>query len=293
MSDLQLVIVTGLSGAGKTQAVWCLEDLGFFCVDNLPPTLIPKFAELVSQSGGKIKKIALVIDIRGGEFFDSVPEILEQLSREGIKYEILFLEASDETLVRRFKESRRRHPLNPEGSVLECIREERKRLEELRGKANKIIDTTDLSPQQLKEEIFNLYGEGQEKNIITITVMSFGFKYGLPLDADLVIDVRFLPNPYYIKEMRSLTGNDPLVAKYVMDSEVTQGFLAKFNDLITFLLPHYIKEGKTSLVIAIGCTGGQHRSVVLANEIGKKLAELNYRVKVKHRDEKRVRGGRE
>lgn len=293
MSDLQLVIVTGLSGAGKTQAVWCLEDLGFFCVDNLPPTLIPKFAELVSQSGGKIKKIALVIDIRGGEFFDSVPEILEQLSREGIKYEILFLEASDETLVRRFKESRRRHPLNPEGSVLECIREERKRLEELRGKANKIIDTTDLSPQQLKEEIFNLYGEGQEKNVITITVMSFGFKYGLPLDADLVIDVRFLPNPYYIKEMRSLTGNDPLVAKYVMDSEVTQGFLAKFNDLITFLLPHYIKEGKTSLVIAIGCTGGQHRSVVLANEIGKKLAELNYRVKVKHRDEKRVRGGRE
>ncbi|MDN5293011.1 MAG: RNase adapter protein RapZ [Eubacteriales bacterium] len=293
MSDLQLVIVTGLSGAGKTQAVRCLEDLGFFCVDNLPPTLIPKFAELVSQSGGKIKKIALVIDIRGGEFFDSVPEILEQLSREGIKYEILFLEASDETLVRRFKELRRRHPLNPEGSVLECIREERKRLEELRGKANKIIDTTDLSPQQLKEEIFNLYGEGQEKNVITITVMSFGFKYGLPLDADLVIDVRFLPNPYYIKEMRNLTGNDPLVTKYVMDSEVTQGFLAKFNDLMTFLLPHYIKEGKTSLVIAIGCTGGQHRSVVLANEIGKKLAELNYRVKVKHRDEKRVLGGRE
>lgn len=293
MSDLQLVIVTGLSGAGKTQAVRCLEDLGFFCVDNLPPTLIPKFAELVSQSGGKIKKIALVIDIRGGEFFDSVPEILEQLSREGIKYEILFLEASDETLVRRFKELRRRHPLNPEGSVLECIREERKRLEELRGKANKIIDTTDLSPQQLKEEIFNLYGEGQERNVITITVMSFGFKYGLPLDADLVIDVRFLPNPYYIKEMRNLTGNDPLVTKYVMDSEVTQGFLAKFNDLMTFLLPHYIKEGKTSLVIAIGCTGGQHRSVVLANEIGKKLAELNYRVKVKHRDEKRVLGGRE
>ncbi|KNZ68448.1 hypothetical protein Tfer_3026 [Thermincola ferriacetica] len=284
MKDTKLVIVTGLSGAGKTQAIWCLEDLGYFCVDNLPPTLIAKFAELCAQSEGKINKIALVVDIRGGGFFDSINESLENLDRIGIKYEILFLEASDETLVRRFKESRRPHPLRPHGRVLEGIHEERKRLEELRGRAHKIIDTSNLSNKQLKEEIIALFSTAREEAALKITVLSFGFKYGLPMDADLVMDVRFLPNPYYVDSLRPLTGDDKEVQDYVMDSPISRTFLRKYYGLIKFLIPHYIKEGKTSLVIAIGCTGGQHRSVTLANKLGAMLqSDRNY-VVVRHRD---------
>ncbi|ADG83553.1 RNase adapter RapZ [Thermincola potens] len=284
MKDTKLVIVTGLSGAGKTQAIWCLEDLGYFCVDNLPPTLIAKFAELCAQSEGKINKIALVVDIRGGGFFDSINESLENLDRIGIKYEILFLEASDETLVRRFKESRRPHPLRPHGRVLEGIHEERKRLEELRGRAHKIIDTSNLSNKQLKEEIIALFSTAREEAALKITVLSFGFKYGLPMDADLVMDVRFLPNPYYVDSLRPLTGDDKEVQDYVMDSPISRTFLRRYYGLIKFLIPHYIKEGKTSLVIAIGCTGGQHRSVTLANKLGAMLqSDRNY-VVVRHRD---------
>jgi len=294
MKDINLIIVTGLSGAGKTQAVWSLEDLGYFCVDNLPPTLIPKFAELCAQSGGKVNKVALVIDIRGGEFFDGVFETLETLRNNGIRYEILFLEASNETLVRRFKETRRRHPLSPQGSVLDGIMEERQRLEDLRGKANKIIDTTEMSNQQLKQEIASMFGDSKDVLNLRVTVLSFGFKYGIPLDSDLVIDVRFLPNPYYIEELRHFTGNDVQIQEYVCNSPVTKAFMRKFYSLIKFLIPHYIKEGKTNLVIAIGCTGGQHRSVTLANKLGKMLEEHDrggYTVQIKHRDMPRHTGG--
>ncbi|WP_088554399.1 RNase adapter RapZ [Calderihabitans maritimus] len=285
----KLVIITGLSGAGKTQAVRCLEDLGFFCVDNLPPILIPKFAELFEQAEGKIDKVALVMDIRGGKFFDSLFEALNYLDEKNFKYEILFLEASDETLVRRFKETRRRHPLAPDQRILEGIIEERKRLQELRGRASKIIDTSDMTNRQLREQVAELFGEVKDYKLI-ITVMSFGFKYGVPLDADLVMDVRFLPNPHYVQELRSFTGHDRRVREFVMNSPVTAAFLDKFIDLLKFLLPYYAKEGKSHLVIAIGCTGGQHRSVAIANRIGQELKGEDFRVSVKHRDILRATG---
>ena len=282
--EIRIVIITGLSGAGKSQAVRCLEDLGYYCVDNLPPSLLPKFIELCLQSDGKIPRIALVIDIRGGRFFDSLFESLDSLNQQGIYYEILFLEAADEILVRRFKESRRRHPLSPLGRVLEGIAQERQRLEELRGRANKIIDTSNLSVHELKEQITELFGSRSAGSQITLSVTSFGYKYGILMDADLVMDVRFLPNPYYVEGLRELTGTDERVKKFVLGHEVTRSFITQFIQLLKFLLPHYIAEGKTHLGIAIGCTGGQHRSVVIAIEIGEALGEMGYPVLVKHRD---------
>jgi len=284
MKELKLVIVTGLSGAGKTQAMHSLEDLGFFCVDNIPPALIPKFAELCSQTVGEINRVALAVDIRGGEFFADLFGVLEQLDSIGVKYEILFLEASDETLVRRFKESRRRHPLSEHGELLQGIQEERVRLQDLRGKAQRIIDTSNLSIKELKDELNNLFGDITDTSSLLITLTSFGYKYGLPLDSDLVMDVRFLPNPYYDLALRCFTGNDPLIQEYVLKSEATIEFVKKFCELIEFLIPHYIREGKTSLVIAVGCTGGKHRSVTLANKIGEILRSKDYRAKVRHRD---------
>ncbi len=284
MKDMRFVMVTGLSGAGKTQAINALEDLGFFCVDNLPPTLIPKFAELCAQSEGKLNKIAVVVDIRGGGFFDSIEETLETLKHAGVKWEILFLEAADETLVRRFKESRRPHPVRPQGPLLEGIREERKRLQELKGRAHKIIDTTDRTNKQLKEEIIAAFGEESKSAALNVTVMSFGYKYGIPLDADLLMDVRFLPNPHYIDKLRPLTGNDKEIQEFVLDSQVTRTFMRKYFDLIKFLVPKYVKEGKTSLVIGIGCTGGRHRSVTLAIKIGELLSALDASVTLQHRD---------
>ncbi|SHE29060.1 UPF0042 nucleotide-binding protein [Desulfofundulus australicus DSM 11792] len=280
---MRLVIVTGLSGAGKTQALRILEDLGFFCVDNLPPRLIPKFLELCSQSSRGINKIAVVVDIRGGEFFDALFEVLNDLEQEGLRYEILFLETSDATLVRRYKESRRSHPLSVDGEVLQSIRQERERLRELRGRAHKIIDTSDMTPQELKEELVSLFGDNTGAPL-RITIISFGYKYGIPLDSDLVFDVRFLPNPHYDPALRPLTGNDPAVRDYILCAPVSQDFLNRFYQFIDFLLPHYIREGKTTLTIAIGCTGGQHRSVTLANSLGAHLAEQGYRVAVRHRD---------
>ena len=282
--EIRIVIITGLSGAGKSQAVRCLEDLGYYCVDNLPPSLLPKFIELCLQSDGKIPRIALVIDIRGGRFFDSLFESLDSLNQQGIYYEILFLEAADEILVRRFKESRRRHPLSPLGRVLEGIAQERQRLEELRGRANKIIDTSNLSVHELKEQITELFGSRSAGSQITLSVTSFGYKYGILMDADLVMDVRFLPNPYYVEGLRELTGTDERVKKFVLGHEVTRSFITQFIQLLKFLIPHYIAEGKTHLGIAIGCTGGQHRSVVMAIEIGEALGEMGYPVLVKHRD---------
>ncbi|MGI6649320.1 MAG: RNase adapter RapZ [Bacillota bacterium] len=285
--EIRIVIITGLSGAGKSQAVRCLEDLGYYCVDNLPPSLLPKFIELCLQSDGKIPRIALVIDIRGGRFFDSLFESLDSLNQQGIYYEILFLEAADEILVRRFKESRRRHPLSPLGRVLEGIAQERQRLEELRGRANKIIDTSNLSVHELKEQITELFGSRSAGSQITLSVTSFGYKYGILMDADLVMDVRFLPNPYYVEGLRELTGTDERVKKFVLGHEVTRSFITQFIQLLKFLIPHYIAEGKTHLGIAIGCTGGQHRSVVMAIEIGEALGEMGYPVLVKHRDRTR------
>ncbi|KJS19081.1 MAG: glmZ(sRNA)-inactivating NTPase [Clostridiaceae bacterium BRH_c20a] len=285
MAEIRFLIITGLSGAGKTQAVRSLEDLHYFCVDNLPPSLIPKFAELCTQSKGEVNKVALVIDIRGGQFFDDLFAALEDLKAMGIYYEILFLEAANEILVNRFKETRRRHPLSAEGSgVMEGIKIERERLQELRGRANKIIDTSELKPNHLKEEIQSLWGKNGKGKILSITVMSFGYKYGIPLDTDLLVDVRFLPNPYYIPELKALTGSDQEIQDYVFKSPISKEFIDKYYDLLNFLIPNYITEGKTHLVIAIGCTGGRHRSVALANRLGQLLASDDYQVTVKHRD---------
>lgn len=283
-NEMRMVIVTGLSGAGKTQAIRALEDLGYFCVDNMPPTLIPRFAELLALSGEEVRQVGLVVDIRGGQFFQDLFEALHYLDMNNYQYEILFLEASDEALIRRFKETRRRHPLSPQGHIMEGIVEERRRLEELRGRADKIIDTSDLSTRQLREQMGELFGAGGREKLV-ITVLSFGYKYGLPLDADLVMDVRFLPNPHYVESLQGLTGRDVQVADYVLSSPATREFLQRFLDMLDFLIPYYVQEGKSQLVIAIGCTGGQHRSVTLAERVYEALRQYrDYRVTVKHRD---------
>lgn len=282
---MKFVILTGLSGAGKTQTVRNLEDLGFFCVDNLPPTLIPKFAEACYQTKGNIDKIALVIDIRGGKFFDDLFESLAYLKEEGYKYEILFLEASDEVLIKRYKESRRKHPLAPEGRVLNGIATERRKLKDVRERADHIINTTKLSARELREEINNIYGEeGQIETELMITVLSFGFKYGIPVDSDLVFDVRFLPNPYYIPELKQYSGNEKPVRDYVLEFEGTKVFIEKLQDMLQYLIPNYKKEGKRQLIVSIGCTGGRHRSVAIANRIYEILEHNGYSVNIDHRD---------
>lgn len=282
---MRFVIVTGLSGAGKTQAIRNLEDLGYFCVDNLPPTLIPKFAEACYQTDGRIDKIALVIDIRGGKFFDDLFEILKHLKDQGYKYEILFLDASDEVLIKRFKESRRKHPLAPDGRILNGILMERNRLREVKDRADNIIDTSKLATRELREEIAKIYAEeGQVENELIVTILSFGFKYGIPVDSDLVFDVRFLPNPYYIPELKEYSGNDKPVRDYVMNFNETQEFINKLEDMLKFLIPNYLKEGKRQLIVSIGCTGGRHRSVAISNSIYEKLAVQGYKVNIDHRD---------
>lgn len=283
---MKFVIITGLSGAGKSQAMKCMEDIGFYCVDNLPPVLIPKFAELCFSNRGEIQKIALVIDIRGRRFFDDLFESLDELTDQGYKYEILFLDASDQTLIKRFKETRRVHPLSTEGRIIDGINAERERLKQLKEKADKIIDSSSMTPGQLKEEIKKAYIEGSNKNIM-ISILSFGFKKGIPLDADLVFDVRFLPNPHYIPELKEFTGNDKCVSEYVMKWPESIEFVKKLNDLIDFLIPYYEREGKFQLVIGIGCTGGKHRSVTVANILYNYLKDRGQRVKINHRDEPR------
>ncbi|MHB1652395.1 MAG: RNase adapter RapZ [Desulfitobacteriaceae bacterium] len=289
--DLQLIVITGLSGAGRTQAMQSMEDQGFFCVDNLPPAFIVKFAELCAQSRGKISKAAIVCDLRGGAFFDSLSEALQNLGAEGFGYEILYLEASDETLVRRYKESRRRHPLSPQGRILDGIQAERLQLEELRGKAHKIIDTSNLSAQELRKQVAELFGKQQGPGQMTVSVITFGFKYGIPLDADLVMDVRFLPNPYYVQELRPLTGEHPLVRDYVLASAMAQEFMRRYLALLEYILPYYLSEGKTHLVLGVGCTGGQHRSVAIGEHLREFLQEQEYPVNLKHRDAERNRKG--
>lgn len=282
---MRFVIVTGLSGAGKTQAIRNLEDLGYFCVDNLPPTLIPKFAEACYHADGKIDKIALVIDIRGGKFFDDLFESLRNLKEQGCKYEILFLEASDEVLIKRFKESRRKHPLAPDGRILNGILMERARLREVKDRSDNIIDTSKLATRELREEISKIYAEeGQVETQLIITVLSFGFKYGIPVDSDLVFDVRFLPNPYYIPELKKYSGNDKPVSDYVTNFKETRDFIDKLEDMLQFLIPNYLKEGKRQLIVSIGCTGGRHRSVTIANAVYKKLKDYGHKVNIDHRD---------
>lgn len=282
---MRFVIVTGLSGAGKTQATRTLEDLGYFCVDNLPPKLISKFAEACAQSGGNIEKVALVIDIRGGVFFDDLFETLNYLKQNEFKYEILFLEATDEVLIKRFKETRRSHPLSPDGRVLTGITQERQRLKEIKNIADIIIDTSKYEIRDLREKINEIYGNHTypEKQL-SITVLSFGFKYGIPVDSDLVFDVRFIPNPFYIPELKQYSGNDEPVKDYVLKQKETVNFIEKLVDMLKYLIPNYIKEGKRQLIISIGCTGGRHRSVAIANEVYERLNKDNYNSRIEHRD---------
>jgi UPF0042 nucleotide-binding protein len=281
---MRLLIITGISGAGKSLVVKYLEDIGFFCVDNLPPLLMRKFVEICIQSRGKINKIALVIDIRGGELFnDLVPE-LNDLKEAGISYEILFLEASDSVLVKRFKESRRIHPLATGGRLIEGIKKERETLSEIRKNATHVIDTSNLTPRQLKEEITGIFLEGKRFDGLIINIISFGFKYGIPIDCDLVFDVRFIPNPFYIDSMKKQTGKNEAVREYVLGFKQTSEFLVKLKDMLEFLIPNYIKEGKSQLVIGIGCTGGRHRSVAISEELFTYLSEKEHRVVIDHRD---------
>ena len=282
---MRFVIVTGLSGAGKTQAIRSLEDIGYFCVDNLPPTLIPKFAEACFQSDVKIEKIALVIDIRGGLFFDDVFESLNYIKSQNYGYEILYLEASDEVLIKRYKESRRKHPLSPEGRVLDGILLEKTKLKAVRDISNNIIDTTNLSARELRENIEKIYAEeGQLESRLSISILSFGFKYGIPVDSDLVMDVRFLPNPFYIKDLKPKSGKDKDVSDYVFSFKQTTDFVDKYEDLLEFLIPNYLKEGKKQLIVSIGCTGGRHRSVAIAEELYKRLSNNGHIVNIYHRD---------
>ncbi|AOY74783.1 RNase adapter RapZ [Clostridium formicaceticum] len=282
---MKFVIITGMSGAGKSQAVKCMEDLGFYCVDNLPPALISKFVELCLQSHGDIQKVALVIDIRGGMFFDDLFASLDELKELQYHYEILFLDANDAILIKRFKETRRNHPLAFNESIVEGINKEREILKKLKMMATNIIDTTRMTPGQLKEELRNIYLEGNKTDNLIIYITSFGFKHGIPLDSDLVFDVRFLPNPYYVEELRDFTGKDLKVREYVMNSSVSVAFSNKLFELTDFLIPHYIKEGKNQLVISIGCTGGKHRSVTIAYVLYHKLKEKGYRAILTHRDD--------
>jgi UPF0042 nucleotide-binding protein len=284
--SIRFVVITGLSGAGKSETIKCFEDLGYFCVDNLPPILIPKFAELCAQSDGRINRIALVVDIRGGSFFDDVFDALERLEQNGFTYEIVFLEAREEILIRRFKESRRKHPLSNTGGISDGIRAEKDKLEPIRGKASMIIDTSALNARGLRELINRKYESLPRQEKMLVTVISFGFKKGLPLDADLVFDVRFLPNPFYVESLKDLDGNRDEVADYVLKWPVTARFLTKLYDFIDFLTPQYAKEGKANLIIGIGCTGGRHRSVTVANKIGEYLRTKGYMVTIDHRDAK-------
>ncbi len=280
---MEFLIITGMSGAGKSVALDFFEDMGFFCIDNLPPAFLNKFAELCRHS--ELKKIAIVIDIRGREFFNALFGELSKLDKKGLNYEILFLEASDESLIRRYKETRRKHPLDKEGRVLDAILKERGLLEEMRGKANKIIDTSKLLTKELYNELKRIYSFHQiDKNSMSVSIISFGYKYGIPMDADMVFDVRFLPNPYYVSSLKEHTGEEQVVQDYVLKWPITEKFYKKFFDLIEFLLPEYKKEGKSHLMLAIGCTGGKHRSVTTAIKLKDYLLKKGYRVIVEHKD---------
>lgn len=282
---MRFVIVTGMSGAGKSTALKMLEDMGYFCVDNLPIPLLTRFVEMFSEPEEEVKKIALGIDVRGGQDFTGLKEVLDDLDSREIEYEILFLDASDDVLIKRYKETRRKHPLSGSGRVDTGIAIEREKIMFLKMRATYILDTSKLLTRELKLELEKIFVKGHSFCSLYITVMSFGFKYGIPQDSDLVFDVRFLPNPYYIDSLKEKTGNDPEVQDYVMENDKSRVFLKKLEDMVEFLIPNYILEGKNQLVIAIGCTGGKHRSVTLANALYQILDKKeNYGVRIENRD---------
>ncbi len=282
---MRFVVVTGMSGGGKSTALKMLEDAGFYCVDNLPISLVEKFVELISLPNSEISKVVLGLDVRSDQSFADATRTLEQLREKGYQFEILFMDAGEDVLIKRYKETRRVHPLAVDGRVEDGVRAERKVLENIRRNADYVIDTTNLLTRELKEELDRIFVENGEYNSLMVTVMSFGFKYGIPADADLVFDVRFLPNPFYIEELKHKTGNDKEVQDYVMKQEESETFMGKLTDMIQFLIPNYVKEGKYRLVVAIGCTGGRHRSVTLANELYKRMKDKGtYGMKLYHRD---------
>lgn len=281
---MRFVIITGISGAGKNSVLRMLEDAEYFCVDNLPIPLLPKFAQLTMLEAKNIDKVALGVDVRSGEGLERLPEILKEFDTKKFKYEILFLECATDVLIKRYKETRHNHPLAGKGRVEDAIEEERRRTSFLKMRADYIIDTTHLLVRELKVQIDNIFVKNREFSNFYLTILSFGFKYGIPVDADLVFDVRFLPNPFYIPELKPKSGNDREVYDYVMASKEANIFLDKLQDMLTFLIPNYVVEGKNQLVVAIGCTGGKHRSVTIANAITRRLAENNYGIKVEHRD---------
>lgn len=282
---MRFVIVTGMSGAGKSTALNRLEDMGYFCVDNLPISLISKFAEMAYTPGSEIQRVALGVDVRSGEALGKLEDVLEGMAAASQKYEILFLDAADEVLVKRYKETRRTHPLARGGRVDRGIAQEREKLAFLKRHADYIIDTSKLLTRELNMELEKIFVEGREFKSLVVTVLSFGFKYGIPADADLVFDVRFLPNPYYYENLRKLTGNDKEIQDFVMGYDMAHIFLDKLEDMIRFLVPNYVLEGKNQLVVAIGCTGGKHRSVTLANKLYERLQkQADYGVRLEHRD---------
>ena len=281
----RFVVVTGMSGGGKSTALKMLEDVGFYCVDNLPVSLVEKFAELVSMPGSEVGKVALGLDVRSDQSFEDATKILEKLKSLGTKLEILFMDADEGVLIKRYKETRRVHPLAMDKRVEDGVRIERRVLENIRRHADYVIDTSNLLTRELKEELNRIFVEDAAYNSLMVTVMSFGFKHGIPADADLVLDVRFLPNPFYIEELKCKTGNDREVQEYVMGFREAEVFLEKLTDMLEFLIPNYVKEGKNRLVVAIGCTGGQHRSVTLARELYRRMkGRGGYGCKLYHRD---------
>lgn len=282
---MRFVIVTGMSGGGKSTALRMLEDAGFYCVDNLPVPLIEKFVELIAMPGSEVTKVALGLDVRVDQPFEDAQRVLEKLRENGYSFEILFMEASDKVLLKRYKETRRMHPLTPDGRVEDGIAKERKILEDILRKSDYVLDTSKLLTRELKEEIERIFVQNKEYNSLMVTILSFGFKHGIPADADLVFDVRFLPNPFYIEELKYKTGNDKEVQDYVMGFEEAETFIGKLTDMLAFLIPNYVKEGKYQLVVAVGCTGGKHRSVTLANKLYDRLKDKgSYGLKIAHRD---------
>jgi len=281
---MEILIVTGLSGAGKSQAIHFIEDMDYYCIDNMPPALIRDFVNLAKQDKMSIQKAAFVVDIRGGEFFGDLQTVLDEMRDSGTEYQLLFLEASDEVLVRRYKETRRSHPLSKTGSIREGIEAERKRLAHIRKEATYIIDTSSMKAAHLNQELRAVLLGEEDKDNFTITVESFGFKHGMPPEADWVFDVRFIPNPYYLASMKKLTGNSKKVQDYVLKFPESQAFVKQVHSLINELIPHYIREGKYNLVLAFGCTGGQHRSVTMANKFAELFQEEGKRVVLIHRN---------
>lgn len=283
---MEFIIVSGLSGAGKSRAIEALEDMGYYCVDNMPPQLIPKFAEICISSQGKIEKVAMVTDIRGGYLFSELIDNLDELKRAGQDYKILFLDAKDATIIKRYKETRRMHPLAKDTNmdITAAIAKERELLDVVRKRSDYILDTSNLKTSQLKERLVEIFSKNQQDKGIVVNVISFGFKYGIPLESDLVFDVRFLPNPFYIEGLREKTGLNESVYNYVMQFDQAKKFRKMLADMVTYLLPNYIEEGKTSLVIAVGCTGGKHRSITLARCLSEDLKDAGYYVVTTHRD---------